>query len=60
MNQNTTDTRCQSFKDFKILVNYSNKKISEIIDKIPTPSPSNVSWYSTTLHIDMLLVVRKS
>jgi hypothetical protein len=37
MNHNVSSSRCESFTDFKTLVSYSNKRISEIINKIPTP-----------------------
>ncbi len=37
MNHNASQQRCEPFTDFKTLVNYSNKKISEIINRIPTP-----------------------
>jgi hypothetical protein len=37
MNHNASRSRCKSFTDFKTLVNYSNKRIAEIINKIPTP-----------------------
>ncbi|CAF3556925.1 unnamed protein product [Adineta steineri] len=41
MNKNAKETRCKELTDFKTLVNYSNKKIAEIIDKIPTPRVLN-------------------
>ncbi|CAF0939429.1 unnamed protein product [Didymodactylos carnosus] len=37
MNKNAIKTRCKPFTDFKTLVNFSNKKIAQIIEKIPTP-----------------------
>ncbi|CAF0730069.1 unnamed protein product [Adineta steineri] len=37
MNKNANDTRCKAFPDFKILVNYSDKRNAEIVNKIPTP-----------------------
>ncbi|CAF1518306.1 unnamed protein product [Adineta steineri] len=37
MNKNANETRCKAFPDFKTLVNYSNEKNAEIINKIPTP-----------------------
>ncbi|CAF1164502.1 unnamed protein product [Adineta steineri] len=37
MNKNANETRCKAFPDFKTLVNYSNWKNAEIIDKIRTP-----------------------
>jgi hypothetical protein len=36
MNKNASKSRCQSFKDFKTLVNYSDKRIAEIINQIST------------------------
>ncbi|CAF0923464.1 unnamed protein product [Adineta steineri] len=37
MNKNAKKTRCKVFPDFKILVNYSDERNAEIINKIPTP-----------------------
>lgn len=37
MNKNASSSRCQPFQDFKTLVNYSNRRVAEIIQKIPTP-----------------------
>ncbi|CAF0730080.1 unnamed protein product [Adineta steineri] len=37
MNKNANDTRCKAFPDFKILVNYADKRNAEVINKIPTP-----------------------
>jgi hypothetical protein len=37
MNKNANKTRCKPFTNFKTLVNSSNRKIAEIIEKIPTP-----------------------
>lgn len=37
MNKNALNTRCKAFSNFKTLVNYSNKRVAEIINKIPTP-----------------------
>ena len=37
MNKNASKDRCEPFLDFKTLVNYSDRRIAEIIDKIPTP-----------------------
>ena len=50
MNQNEGVTRCKPFKDFKTLVNSSNKKIAEIIEKIPTPR---------ALHFFMTALIRE-
>ncbi|CAF3556907.1 unnamed protein product [Adineta steineri] len=41
MNQNAKETRCKELPDFKILVNYADKRNAEIIDKIPTPRVLN-------------------
>ncbi|CAF0899397.1 unnamed protein product [Adineta steineri] len=37
MNKNASASRCKSFVDFKTLVNYSNPKNAEIINRISTP-----------------------
>jgi hypothetical protein len=37
MNKKASKKRCKPFPDFKTLVNYTNGKIAEIIDKILTP-----------------------
>ena len=37
MNKNSSTSRCKRFTNFKTLVNYSNRRIAEIIHKIPTP-----------------------
>ena len=37
MNKIASSARCEAFTDFKTLVNYSNKRIAEIINRIPTP-----------------------
>ncbi|CAF1171870.1 unnamed protein product [Adineta steineri] len=37
MNKHVSASRCKSFTDFKTLVNYSNTKNAEIINKITTP-----------------------
>lgn len=37
MNKIVSSSRCQSFEDFKTLVNYSEEKHADIINKIKTP-----------------------
>ena len=37
MNLNGSINRCEPFTDFQTLVNYSNKRVAEIINNIPTP-----------------------
>jgi len=37
MNNYASSSRCEAFTDFKTLVNYSNRKIAEIINEIRTP-----------------------
>lgn len=37
MNKNSSSTRCQRFQNFKTLINYSNRRIADIIHRIPTP-----------------------
>ena len=37
MNKDASNSRCVPFTDFETLVNFSNRKVAEIIQKIPTP-----------------------
>jgi hypothetical protein len=37
MNKKASKSRCKAFTNFKALVNYSDKRIAEIINKISTP-----------------------
>ncbi|CAF1241107.1 unnamed protein product [Didymodactylos carnosus] len=51
MNKNATETRCKPFTDFKTLVNFSNKKIAVIIEKIPTPRA--LHYFMSALILEM-------
>jgi len=50
MNKNTSATRCKLLPDFKVLVNYQNEQVADIINEISTPR---------ALHFFMIELIRE-
>ncbi len=46
MNKNASETRCRAFTNFETLVNMFDKKIADIIEKIPTPRALHYFMYT--------------